>query len=71
MLTWNSNNFKTEIKSISKKKILWKEEKKNLKTELMKDLFHEIGSSRLEELDKLVDEMVEYTINNIRDERNE
>jgi hypothetical protein len=70
--------FKTEIESISEKKILWKEEKRKLKTKLLGDLLKEIkikgieiDSSRFPELDELADEMVEYTINNIRNERNE
>ena len=70
--------FKTEIESISEKKILWKEEKRKLKTKLLGDLLKEIkikgieiDYSRFPELDELADEMIEYTINNIRNERNE
>ncbi len=62
-------NFKAELQAIAGKRIIGESERKKIRTELLKDLFKEIKNADRMKLKELAEEMTEFVINEIREER--
>jgi len=62
-------NFKAELQAIAGKRIIGESERKKIRTELLKDLFKEIKNADRTKLKELAEEMTEFVINEIREER--
>jgi len=62
-------NFKVELQAIAGKKIIGENERKKIRTELLKDLFREIKTADRMKLEELAEEMTEFVINKIGEER--
>ena len=62
-------NFKAELQAVAGKRIIGESERKKIRTELLKDLFKEIKNADRMKLKELAEEMTEFVINEIREER--
>jgi len=64
-------NFKTELQAIAGKRIIAGNEKKIIRTELLKDLYKELKNTDRRKLNELAEKITEFVINEMRDKRHE